>query len=109
MALGTHLIDADGTPHAMAGLLGHATSFATRRMTLGYRAATTLVPGPLGPAGTRLRGHEFHYAQLAGPVPDAPLATLHDGQGKPLGPAGSARGRVSGGFFHAIATEDVIV
>lgn len=32
------------------------------RLTLGYRHATTRYPSPLGPAGTRLRGHEFHYS-----------------------------------------------
>ena len=33
------LEDADGVRHAMAGLLGHATSFAQRKLHLGYRAA----------------------------------------------------------------------
>jgi len=32
------------------------------RLTLGYRQATTRVPSVLGPAGTTLRGHEFHYS-----------------------------------------------
>ena len=103
MVLGDGLEDASGERHAMAGLLDHATSFATRRMTLGYRAATTLGATPLGPAGTRLRGHEFHYAQVVEPGTDAPLATLWDGQGNEIGAAGGRRGRVSGGFFHAIA------
>ena len=39
MALGSGLVDAAGDRHAMAGLLGHATSFAKRRMNLGYREA----------------------------------------------------------------------
>ena len=103
MALGTGLVDAAGARHAMAGLLSHATSFATRRMTLGYRRADTLAASALGPAGTALRGHEFHYAQVLEPGIDQPLATLHDGQGARIGPAGGVRGRISGGFFHAIA------
>ena len=32
------------------------------RLTLGYRQATTRVDSPLGPRGTDLRGHEFHYS-----------------------------------------------
>lgn len=32
------------------------------RLVLGYRQAETLVSSPLGPAGTMLRGHEFHYS-----------------------------------------------
>ena len=103
MLLGAALTDAAGTTHPMAGLLGHTTSFATRRMTLGYREATTLVPSPLGPANTILRGHEFHYATTTDTGPDAQLATLVDGQGKPIGPAGGHRRNVSGTFFHAIA------
>ncbi|MGL5011506.1 MAG: cobyrinate a,c-diamide synthase, partial [Paracoccaceae bacterium] len=40
MAMGAGLVDKDGTRHAMAGLLGLETSFAARKMHLGYRAAT---------------------------------------------------------------------
>ncbi|MCB4769500.1 cobyrinate a,c-diamide synthase [Ancylobacter sp. Lp-2] len=105
MVLGEALEDADGAVHAMLGLLGHETSFARRRLNLGYRRATTLAAGPLGPVGTSLRGHEFHYASVTKPGDDAPLVTLADGQGKPLGPAGSRRGLVSGAFFHVIAQD----
>ncbi|MBV9814001.1 MAG: cobyrinate a,c-diamide synthase [Acetobacteraceae bacterium] len=103
MVLGAGLVDAEGTRHAMAGLLGHATSFAQRRLHLGYREATTRAASALGPAGTVLRGHEFHYACLTEPGNDAPLADLRDGAGRDLGHGGSVRGRVSGSFFHAVA------
>ncbi|MDN2565843.1 cobyrinate a,c-diamide synthase [Aquibium sp. A9E412] len=103
MVLGESLEDADGTTHAMAGLLGHRTSFARRRMNLGYRAATLSADGVLGPRGATVRGHEFHYARVLDAGDDAPLAELADGQGRPLGPSGGRRGRVSGTFFHAIA------
>lgn len=106
MVLGEGLEDAAGRRHAMAGLLGHATSFAARRMNLGYREARLLADGPLGAAGTRLRGHEFHYARLTEPGGDAPLAELADATGAPLGPGGGRRGLVSGSFFHAIATQE---
>ena len=105
MVLGETLEDAEGTVHDMLGLLGHATSFARRRMNLGYRRARLLADSPVGPAGTRLRGHEFHYASLIAPGPDAPLAQLGDGVGNEIGPSGGRRGLVSGTFFHAIATE----
>jgi cobyrinic acid a,c-diamide synthase len=104
MALGAGLIDADGVRHEMAGLLGHTSSFARRKLHLGYRAAT-LDDGALFGA-TRLRGHEFHYATLTDPGPDAPLARLRDAAGDDLGQAGGRRGRVSGSFFHVIAAED---
>jgi cobyrinic acid a,c-diamide synthase len=106
MVLGEALEDADGTTHRMLGLLGHATSFAKRKMHLGYRQARLLSDCPLGSAGTVIRGHEFHYAQTIVAGNDQPLADLADGQGAPLGPSGCRRGHVSGTFFHAIARGD---
>ena len=105
MVLGRALEDAQGTTHPMTGLLGHVTSFAKRRMNLGYRRAELAADSPIGRAGQGVRGHEFHYASLTEPGGDAPLAALFDGQGKPLGPSGARRGRVSGTFFHAIAID----
>jgi cobyrinic acid a,c-diamide synthase len=106
MVLGEGLVDAGGARHAMAGLLSHATSFAERRLHLGYRAATLLQDCPLGPEGTRLRGHEFHYATLIDPGADEPLAELFDAEGIAFGQSGGRRGRVTGTFFHAIAREE---
>ncbi len=48
----------DGT--AMAGVLEGVHAEMSDRLTIGYRQATTRVPGYFGPAGTTLRGHEFH-------------------------------------------------
>jgi cobyrinic acid a,c-diamide synthase len=103
MVLGQGLTDVDGGRHAMTGLLGHATSFARRKLQLGYREARLLIDSPIGSAGSVVRGHEFHYATLISPGDDAPLADLMDGQGRPLGPSGGRREQVTGGFFHAIA------
>lgn len=105
MVLGQSIADSEGREHAMLGLLGHATSFAKRRLNLGYRRAVTLHASPLGPVGTRLRGHEFHYASVTQAGDDAPLVALSDGEGKGMGDAGRRRGRVSGTFFHVIATD----
>jgi cobyrinic acid a,c-diamide synthase len=98
MALGAGLIDAEGARHAMTGLLSHTTSFARRKLHLGYREATL-------PDGARIRGHEFHYASVSDPGTDAPYATLRDSAGAELGPAGGRRNSVTGSFFHAIARE----
>ncbi len=105
MVLGRALEDADGVTHAMTGLLGHVTSFARRRMNLGYRRARLMADAPIGRAGASIRGHEFHYARVIEPGRDAPLAELFDGQGAALGAAGARRGRVTGAFFHAIASD----
>ena len=103
MVLGEALEDAEGKTHPMLGLLGHRTSFAERRMNLGYRSARLLADCALGPAGSEVRGHEFHYARLTEAGGDPPLADLADGEGRPLGAFGGRRGLVSGAFFHAIA------
>ena len=42
MVLGNVLIDADGTPHQMAGLLPLETSLQNRKLTLGYRRVSAL-------------------------------------------------------------------
>ncbi len=82
MVLGETLEDANGVRHRMAGLLGHSTSFAKRKLHLGYRQARLLADSPLGKAGALLRGHEFHYAALIASGSDAPLAELADSQGE---------------------------
>ncbi len=105
MVLGRSLVDAEGTTHAMAGLLDLETSFARRRLHLGYRRAELLADTPLGPAGTRLAGHEFHYASVVTRGDDAPLALVADAYGSTPAPDGSRRGTVTGSFFHAIARE----
>jgi cobyrinic acid a,c-diamide synthase len=52
----------DGRP--MAGVV-EAEAAMTDRLTLGYREATVRRDTPIAPAGTALRGHEFHYSQLS--------------------------------------------
>jgi cobyrinic acid a,c-diamide synthase len=105
MVLGESLEDEDGVSHRMTGLLSHATSFAMRKLHLGYREARLLADSPLGRAGALLRGHEFHYAALIAPGDDEPCVALADSQGESLGTSGGRRGLVSGTFFHAIAKD----
>lgn len=107
MALGAGLVAADGTHHQMVGLLGLETSFAKRRMHLGYRLARPVhpLPGQLGMAV--LRGHEFHYATILS-QPDPVLAAVEDANGDAVPETGSCRqtsggARVSGTFFHLIS------
>jgi cobyrinic acid a,c-diamide synthase len=103
MALGQSLTDASGVVYPMAELLGVETSFAKRRMTLGYRAARLASDCALGAKGDLLRGHEFHYATVVTAGEDDPFAFVRDAYGAPEAPAGSRRGQVTGSFFHVIA------
>ncbi len=103
MALGASLVDASGVSHRMAGLLDVETSFAKRRMTLGYREARLAADCALGVKGAALRGHEFHYATIASAGSDDPFAFVTDAYGAAASPQGSRRGLVTGSFFHVIA------
>ena len=102
MVLGQGMVDAEGARHAMAGLLGLECSFAHRRLHLGYRQVQMAADGPLGRAGTRCRGHEFHFATILGANAAQPLFFCQDAEGTGLPPAGEIRGPVAGSFIHLI-------
>lgn len=101
MVLGEALIDKDGTRHAMTGLLGLVTSYAKRKMHLGYRKAVLEKATNGFGKGQVLAGHEFHYSTILA-QPDAPLARVMDANGAEVPETGSWRGHASGTFFHLI-------
>jgi len=106
MVLGEGLIDAAGERHRMAGLLPLETSFAERRLHLGYRQAALAAPCPLGPVGAPFRGHEFHYATIVREPQATPLFRCRDATGRMLGPTGAVNGTVFGSFVHLIDSDD---
>ena len=106
MVLGESLVDADGVSHAMAGLLPIVTTFAERRLTLGYRSVWNVSDGPLGRAGAGFRGHEFHYARVLREDGDDALFRCTDSRGRDLGSAGRRVGRIMGSFVHLIDRTD---
>jgi len=97
MVLGETLVDAGGEGHHMAGLLPLGTSFATRRLHLGYRQ----VSADAGPFRGRWMAHEFHYATTTH-ARGEPLFAARDAEGTPLPAMGLRAGRVSGSFAHLI-------
>lgn len=103
MVLGEGLVDADGARHRMAGLLPVTTSFASRKLHLGYRrlAHDGALPWPRA-----LRGHEFHYSVVAQEGAGAPLFTAQDSTGRQIAPMGMRRGRVMGAYAHVIDAEE---
>jgi len=108
MVLGQSLTDAGGTVHAMAGLLPLETSFAARKLHLGYRRVATLGETPFGEAGSVLKGHEFHYTRIMREdhAACAALFNATDARGEKngdvTGRAGLQAGNVAGSFIHLV-------
>jgi cobyrinic acid a,c-diamide synthase len=104
MTLGETLIDADGTAHKMAGLLGLTSSFKDRKLHLGYRTLQQKAAHPLittANAASTYSAHEFHYATTLD-AQGLALFDATDAQGTLLGPIGLIDGRVAGSFAHII-------
>ena len=80
--------------HAQCGALD-AEGSMSERLTLGYRRAHTGVDTPLAPAGTELRGHEFHYSSLD-PAGDALTMSGRNGETR----AGFASPRLLASYLH---------
>ncbi len=97
MTLGETLTDADGTSHEMLGLLALRTSFAKRKLHLGYRSVTATS----GPFRGAFAAHEFHYATTT-QAKGAPLFAAQDAEGTDLGKFGLIDGNISGSFAHLI-------
>ncbi|MGE9808685.1 MULTISPECIES: cobyrinate a,c-diamide synthase [unclassified Janibacter] len=71
------------------------------RLTLRYRTSSTTVDTVLGPAGTTVRGHEFHRTRtdpIAGVVPA--WLTDGDGDGWALDPAGTGTPTLHASYLH---------
>lgn len=98
MVLGQSLTDGEGQRHKMAGLLDLETSFAARRLHLGYRS----VHASTGPFLGTWAAHEFHYATTIR-AEGQPLFVAQDAEGADLGPMGLVNGSVCGSFAHLIA------
>ena len=97
MTLGDTLTDADGVTHQMAGLLPLATSFAARKLHLGYRK----LQASDGRFAGAWNGHEFHYASTLR-AEGSPLFQVQDAEGIDLPPMGLIKGNVSGSYAHII-------
>jgi cobyrinic acid a,c-diamide synthase len=101
MVLGDGLIDAEGSRHAMLGLLRLETSFAARKLHLGYRRAELRCDCVLGRHGQAAAGHEFHYAAIVREDGEQ-LFCITDASGKSIPGGGLRDGAVTGSFFHLI-------
>ena len=101
MYLMESLVDLEGKSHGLCGVFPMTAVMGGRFAALGYREVTTRAASCLGPAGTRLRGHEFHYSRLAA-VPDGlPAIYAMTGRGGVIaGPEGFVVQHTLGSYVH---------
>ena len=69
MYLTEELVTKHGQRYSLAGVLPVATRMLTRLKSLGYVEVTLMQDSIWGEPGTKLRGHEFHYSEMAQPFP----------------------------------------
>jgi cobyrinic acid a,c-diamide synthase len=98
LLLSRSLRTGDGRVHDMAGVLPIDVALSdTPRM--GYREVRLMSDCLLGPAGTRLRGHEFHFSTLLDGTDRFRAAySMHDCDGEPLGCEGWTDPRLVASF-----------
>jgi cobyrinic acid a,c-diamide synthase len=81
MALGQTLTTLDDQTLVMFGVLPLASRMQDQSLSIGYRQVRALRSSPLMPAGTRVRGHEFHWSVADAPPPDlAAYEVVDDGR-----------------------------
>ncbi len=101
ITLSESIVPPEGNAIRMAGVLP-CTSMMTRRVqALGYTQGSSTGTSPWIPAGTRLRGHEFHYSRVETET-DARFAfRLSRGKGVERGSDGLSEHCVVGTYTHA--------
>jgi cobyrinic acid a,c-diamide synthase len=101
MYLMDKIADMEGRSYPMVGLFPLAARMESRLHSLGYREIVSGKDSLLGPAGTRVRGHEFHYSRIEDP--DSGMERIYcmqDRKGSSHGEEGFLRHRVLGSYVH---------
>jgi cobyrinic acid a,c-diamide synthase len=93
------LVDAEGRVFPLLDLLPARTVMQKRLAALGYVTWRATTDSLLGPAGTELRGHEFHYSRLEALGALQPAAVLQRAGEEPR-PDGFVHGRLLAGYAH---------
>lgn len=100
MYLSEEIQTLDGQRFAMLGLVKGRAVMEPSLQALGYVEVETRDESPLGPAGTRFRGHQFRYSRFESPREPGryALTILRSGAARP---EGHGEGNVLGSYVHA--------
>ncbi len=85
---------------SMCGVFPAAAKMLKKRRALGYRQIELSADSPLGPAGTHVRGHEFHYSEVEMSEAVERCYQLSRRGGKRLGVEGYRIHNVLGSYVH---------
>jgi cobyrinic acid a,c-diamide synthase len=100
MYLSEAITTLDGVSHPMLGLISGTAVMTPQLQALGYVEVETRDESPIGPAGTRFRGHQFRYSRFE--TSDAPsrydVSVLRSGA---RSDEGYGRGSVLASYVHA--------
>jgi cobyrinic acid a,c-diamide synthase len=94
------LVDGEGATHPMAGCFPFQSRMLGRLSSLGYREIHLGRETLLGPAGTRLRGHEFHYSETEIAPDWRGIYRVSDRRGRPKANEGFVTGQTLGSYYH---------
>jgi len=96
------LQDRDGKTWPMVGVLPFSTRMLTQYKRLGYVQTELSEACLLGPAGMKLRGHEFHYSEIVDEEASdwSRVYRLSNARGSGTRLAGYARGNVLASYVH---------
>jgi cobyrinic acid a,c-diamide synthase len=99
MACSRELVDVSGRSFPMWDLIPARVIMRPRFAALGYVTVVCDVPTHFGPAGTTLRGHEFHYSALE-PLSELEYVTHLQRPGGEPRPDGVRVGGLLAGYAH---------
>ena len=92
----------DGRRHQMVGLIPAEVEMSDKLEALGYVEVELQAATPLGPAGTRFRGHQFRYSRLREADPAVDLVyTVRRRRGQESFREGYRVGSVVASYVHA--------
>jgi cobyrinic acid a,c-diamide synthase len=99
MYLGRSLTGFDGETHRMAGVLPVDFAMDREYLAISYVSAATLAASPLGPAGTTVRGQEFHQSRIVDAAAGPDLYDLRRPDGREFR-EGYGRPNVAASYTH---------
>lgn len=99
MACTELLRDVEGKDHPLWGLIPARAVMQSKLAALGYVSVVAERETVLGPEGTTVRGHEFHYSQLE-PFASLRYATSLNRPGRESKPDGIQVGGLLAGYAH---------